>query len=190
MTITEKTWGFKRYRAWLVRKFRSKFHSDCVEKYQNGEWSLTDVDKVSISTLHRQLRLGPSFCIYYRVVLVYSPMNAIFSSWYTLLVLLNALVYGFLFMVITNPIFCSGGAAKFTLGILIAIVMLLCASIILAIGFGIGELFKKLRRHVRNLPPVEAPSMYKDIIKPYISSKKKHICPMVTFEEDGKVEIL
>ena len=190
MNITEKTWGFKRYREWLLRKFRTKFHSDCIEKYQNGKWSLTDTADVSVSTLHRKLKLGPSFCIYYRVVLVYSPMYAIFHSLYTPLVLLNTLVYGFILAILTNPVFCAGEAAEFTLAMIIAVLLILMVVLIFLIGSGIKELFYRVRSHIRNLPPVEGPSMFKDVIKPYMVSKKKHICPMVTFEEDGKVEIL
>lgn len=190
MNITEKTWGFKRYREWLLRKFRARFSSGYIEKYQNGAWGRTNIETVSVSTLHRQLRLGPSFCIYYRVVLVYSPMYAILNSLYTPLVLLNALVYGFLLSILINPVFCAGGAAEFTLGVIIVVLMILAVVLIFLIGSGIKEVFYRVRSRIRKLPPIEGPSLYKDIIKPYVSSKKKHICPMVTFEEDGKVEII
>ncbi len=190
MNITEKTWGFKRYREWLLRKFRAKFRSDYIEKWQNGDWSRTNIETVSVSTLHRQLRLGSSFCIYYRVVLVYSPMYALGHSLYTPVVLLNTLVYGFLASILINPVFRAGYAAEFTLGVLLFMALVLVAAILLLTGYGIKELFYKVRDRIQSRPPAEGPSLFKDIIKPYVSSKKRHICPMVTFEEDGKIEIL
>ena len=190
MNITEKTWGFKRYREWLIRRFQKKYHSDYIEKFQDNRWNITPINTVSVGTLHRKLKIPASFCIYYRVVLVYVPLHAVGNSWYTPLVVANTAVYGFILATLLNPAFAAGDAADFTLALIVVVLMFVIIGGLMFGGKILRDWGTAAWRRYRNRPVDDSPSMYKDIIKPYITSKKKHICPMVTFEEDGKVEIL